>query len=225
MSIIALDAAPSDRLANLRALLAEKFPSEPVRSGLRWPTGLVSFDEVQGGLRRGVITETSGSLGSGALWLEVLLRGAAKSRWPAALLDVGGNFDPGGVEDVRLDRLLWVSCAEAGQAVKATDLLLRDGNLPLLVLDLQTRTPRELARVPASTWHRFQRLVETTSKVFVVMTCQPVIEAARVRIALRAHWSLTALRQRRTALLERLQPRGFERGQSSAGFAPHAATA
>jgi len=43
--------------------------------------------------------------------------------------------------------------------VKATDLLLHDGNLPLVLLDLQFLPSRALRKIPPSTWHRFGRLV------------------------------------------------------------------
>jgi hypothetical protein len=95
--------------------------------------------------------------------------------------------------------------------VKVTDLLLRDGNLSFILLDLQPLDLRDVRRIPASTWHRFQRLVEPTGTVFVVMTSQPVVEGAKVRIAIRQRWTLAAMRERRHALLERVSAQVFAR--------------
>ena len=104
-----------------------------------------------------------------------------------------------------------MKCGDAIQAVKIADLLIRDGNLPLILLDLQLVPLREVRRVLASTWHRFQRLVEPTGIAFVVLTNQPVIEGASVRIALRQRWTLAAMRERRRALLGRLSAQVFPR--------------
>ena len=51
--------------------------------------------------------------------------------------------------------------------MKVADLLLRDGNLPLILLDLQPVPIREVRRIPASALPRFQRLIEPTGTGFV----------------------------------------------------------
>jgi hypothetical protein len=99
--------------------------------------------------------------------------------------------------------------------VKATDLLLRDGNLPLVLLDLQTMAPRQLGRIPMSTWHRFQRLVEMSGTALVVLTPQPIVEAARIRIALNAHWDLAVLKRPRRELLANIAVQIFRRGRQT----------
>jgi hypothetical protein len=142
-----------------------------------------------------------------------ILAAVERERCFAALVDVGRTFDPQGTNPALLRRLLWVCCANPMQAVKAADLLLRDGNLPLIVLDLQSVAPRELRRIPASTWHRFQRLVEQTSTALVALTSQPMIESASVRIAVRQRWTLAAMRERRRELLTRVEAQVFARRQ------------
>jgi hypothetical protein len=113
--------------------------------------------------------------------------------------------------------MLWVLCASAQQAIKATDLLLRDGNLPLILLDLQPLSRKELRRIPATTWHRFQRLIEQTTTALVVLSPQPIVEGAKIRLTVRHRWNIQALRQRRRLLLEAMDVQVFTRpGFSSA---------
>lgn len=192
------------RLGALRRLLAEKFPQAEVKPGVLRRTGVEALDRVEGGLRSGVVTEVSSSPGNGALFLDVLLRTVVRERLFAALVDAGGTFDPEGCDPAVLPRLLRVSCADAGAAVKAADLLLRDGNCPLLVLDLQGLPLREAAGVSAGTWHRFQRLAEQSATAFVILTVRPFVESAQVRVLLHNRWSLQAQREDRNRLAERL---------------------
>ena len=201
----------SERIAELRTLLAEKFPVCELKPAGVLPTGFAPFDEAEGGLRRGAVTELVGALSGGALFIEAMLAVLMRERCFGALVDAGCGFDPQGAESPALARLLWVRCAGAMQAVKVADLLIRDGNLPLILLDLQPVPLREVRRIPASTWHRFQRLVEPTGTAFVVLTGQPVVEGAKVRIALRQRWTLAAMRERRRALLDRLSAQVFAR--------------
>jgi hypothetical protein len=197
----------------LRQLIAEKFPVCELKTAGIFATGVRAFDEKEGGLRRGAFSELVGPLSAGALFIESILAAVQRERCFAALIDVGRTFDPQGTQAESLRRLLWVCCANPMQAVKATDLLLRDGNLPLVILDLQSAAPRDLRRIPASTWHRFQRLVEPTSTALVALTTQPMIESASVRIAVRQRWTLAAMRERRRELLTRVEAQVFPRRQ------------
>jgi hypothetical protein len=201
------------RLAALRQLIAEKFPVCELKTAGMFATGVAAFDESEGGLRRGAFSELVGPLSAGGLFIEGILAAVERERCFAALVDVGRTFDPQGTNPATLRRLLWVCCANPMQAVKATDLLLRDGNLPLIVLDLQSAPASELRRIPASTWHRFQRLVEPTSTALVALTSQPMIESASVRIAVRQRWTLAAMRERRRELLTRVEAQVFARRQ------------
>ncbi len=208
----ALPGAAGGRLVALRSLLAEKFPAEKRKPAGLLRTGLEVFDASEGGLRRGSLTEVSGTSGAGTMFIEAALTILGREKCFAALVDGGRTFDPQGCSAAALRRLLWVMCGKVALAVKAADLLLRDGNLALVLLDLQMLPLRELRRIPASTWHRFQRVVEQTGTVFVVLTPQPMVEGAKVRIAMRTRWDLAALRQRRRDLLADLQAQLFVRG-------------
>ncbi len=216
---------PGARLTALRQLLAEKFPAAETKPAGVFASGLPAFDEEEGGLRRGAVTELTGHASAGALFIEAMLAAVQREKSFAALVDASRSFDPQGVAASRLRRLLWVACDDAQASVKAADLLLRDGNLGLVILDLQLAPRPQLRRIPASTWHRLQRLVEPTGTVFAILTPCPMIEGARVRIVTRQRWDLRAQRQRRRALLGGMDVQVFARREFSELPALEAATA
>jgi hypothetical protein len=190
----------------LRAKLAEQAavvapPCETV------PTGVMSFDESAGGLRRGAVTEFSGSMGHGSLFFSALLEMAERERWHMALIDAADQFEPTDWDAEALRRLLWVRCREARKALRATDLLLRDGNLSLLVLDMQGAPVAQLRRVPANVWHRFQRVVEESGVTLVVLSRWPMVEGARVRIETEERLGLDSMRVKRREMVARMTVR------------------
>lgn len=207
--------APSKvvQLGELRRLLAEKFPAAPPPKGGRFRTGIEQIDR-QHGLICGAVTEICGCLGAGSLLLSALLQAAQQEREYAGLIDAGRSFDALDLPPAALERLLWVLCDGAQMAVKAADLLLRDGNLPLVLLDLQSLPLAQLRRIPASTWHRFQRIAEQGRAAFVVLTPRPMIEGARMRIAAERRWSLHDLTRRRQTLLQGLELKIFEKSNA-----------
>ena len=210
MSAAAADAMDG-RVADLRRMLAEKFPIVEHKPGGVLRTGLASLDAVEGGLRRAALTEFSGTSGAGALFLQAMLRAVCHERCFAALVDAARTFEPDAYPASTLARMLAVFCADAMQAVKAADLLLRDGNLALVMLDLQAAPPAQLRRIPANTWHRLQRLAEQTAAAVVVLTPQPMVEAAHVRITGTGEWTLTAQRRWRHELIASVAWRVFLR--------------
>lgn len=200
-------------LAELRQALA-RFPTAPAPPVHAWKMGWPALDD-HGPLHRAEVTELCSTPALGALFLHQVFAAIGRRREFAALIDCGRTFDPDSFRDAALERLLCVACEKAEHAVKAADLLLRDGNLPLVLLDLQALPRRSLGRIPANTWHRFQRLVEKSGTVFIVLTPQPIVEAARLRIALRGRWPLAALSRSRSELLATLDVQAFHRGRST----------
>jgi len=206
-------------LIGLRALLAEKFPQAPSHGAGRYALPLAG-GSAPVELPLGAVTELTGSLATGGLFLEALLRATYARRGMMALVDARGCFDPGSLlgrggaagegfdqqggerfaRPERLERLLWVACEKAGSAIKAADLLLRDGNLSTIVLELQMTPLAELRRIPPNTWYRFQRIVEPTGTLFVVLTPVPIVSSAAERLELRGEWSLSAMREVRAEL-------------------------
>jgi hypothetical protein len=203
-------------LAAVREALAARFSEAVSLSARQWATGWAEIDAVEGGLSHNTVTELCSSAACGGFFLHRVLASLRERRGLAALVDGGRTFDPGSYEAAAFGRLLTVFCETAEQSVKVTDLLLRDGNLPLVLLDLQAMPLRSLGRIPASTWHRFQRLVERSGTALVVMTPQPIVEAARVRITLRANWSLATLKRPRRELFASIRAQVYRRGKQAA---------
>jgi len=92
-----------------------------------------------------------------------------------------------------LHQLLWVRCVQALEGVKAADLLLRDGNFPLVILDLILNPPQELRKIPQTTWYRLQRLVESMSTACLVLTRYEMVSSAQLKVVLENSWNLESL--------------------------------
>jgi hypothetical protein len=120
---------------------------------------------------------------------------AAKKGYFIALIDGRDSFDPATLPPEALRHLLWVRCQEAGQAFKAADLLLRDGNFPLVLLDLVLNPPNELRHIPTTSWYRLQRLTETSSIALLVMSRHSVVASAQVKLILLNQWCLQTFAQ------------------------------
>ena len=188
-------------IVDLRKLLTERFPQPFTPPAPRLATGLPAIDKaIGGGFPKSAITELSSpqvSAGS-ALLLHALLQNAQRAGYFFALVDGRDSFDPsalGGLGNRRLRNLLWVRCTKALDAVKAADLLLRDGNFPLVVLDLVLNASDELRKIPQTSWYRLQRLVETAPTAFLVLTRASIISSAQLKLSLDNAWTLADLEQ------------------------------
>jgi hypothetical protein len=183
-------------IIELRNLLAQRFPQPRTTSSGRLATGLASLDEaIGGGLPKGAITElTSPNVSAGsALLISTLLQTAQREGHFLALIDGRDSFDPQPLGNACLLHLLWVRCAKAFDAVKAADLLLRDGNFPLVILDLVLNAPDELRKIPSTSWYRLQRLVELVPTAFLVLTRRSMISSAQWKLVLENNWQLDDL--------------------------------
>ncbi len=189
----------ASRIIDLRKLLAERFPQEPLPPTGRLVTGLRIFDEtLEGGLTKGAITElinAPGNAGSATI-IAALLQRAGCDRYFIALIDGRDSFEPsasGGIGGSALRHLLWVRCRKATEAMQAADLLLRDGNFPLVILDLVLNPVEELRNIPQSNWYRLQRLVEPVPTAFLVLTSRSMISSALWKCSLENRWTLPQL--------------------------------
>jgi len=186
------------KVIDLRQLLAERFPQTFAPAADRLATGVPAIDQaIAGGLPKNAITELSSpnlSAGS-ALLIYALLQNAFRAGYFLALVDGCDSFDPQPMGNAQLRNLLWVRCAKAFEAVQAADLLLRDGNFPLVVLDLVLNAPEELRKIPQTNWYRLQRLVETAPAAFLILTRHSIISSAQLKLTLDNFWSLADLEQ------------------------------
>src|SRR2546430_12697761 len=190
--------AMSGKIIDLRNLLANRFPHAPMPAGTRLVTGLSFLDEaIGGGLPKGAITELISpevSAGSASL-IHALLETAQRDCYFLALIDGRDSFDPQPLGNACLGHLLWMRCTKALEAIKAADLLLRDGNFPLLIVDLVLNPREESRKIAKTNWNRLQRRVESTSTACLAFTCQGRVHNAPLKIVLENVWNLGRFEQ------------------------------
>src|SRR5207253_5944342 len=97
--------------------------------------------------------------------------------------------------------LLWVRCLKGTEGIKAADLLLRDANFPLVIIDLMLNSPAELHKIPQTNWYRLQRLVELAPTVCLVLTRYEVVDSAQLKLVLESSWNLDNLEHDATSQL------------------------
>ncbi len=203
----------SGKIIELRQFLAERLPH--VRFGLApaapaadmLPTGVAPLDRtLGGGLTKGVFTELVGvGDGSGsAQVLHALLRRVALDGGFVALVDGADSLDVDAVEPEVLAHLLWVRCTKADEAMKAADLLLRDRNFPLVVIDLKLNPVAELRRIQGTMWYRFARLLEQNGSTVLVVTPYPLVSGVTARVQVDARLGLDVLARRPAEVVDGL---------------------
>jgi hypothetical protein len=201
-------AAAPEKLAKLRHLLAERFPTVSRTAGRVLPTGIPALDNATGGLPLAAVTEIVCAAPScgGHLLLQQLLTVTRRARQRVALIDSTDSFDPSSCPADLLAHLIWVRCTNTTTALQAADLLARDANLGLVVLDLRRAPAADLRRIAGPQWYRLQRAVKPTDLALVVETPRASVPSAQVRFALTASHSFPALDRERPALAVELTP-------------------
>jgi len=188
-----LPVAANAKIIDLRNLLADRFPHPSCTKERRLITGLHFLDErAGGGLPRGAITElisSRRSAGSASL-IHALVHCAYRDNYFLALIDGRDSFDPCGLNNAWLQHVLWVRCSKASESVKAADLLLRDGNFPLVIVDLVLNAPEELRKIPQTHWYRLQRLVEVLPTACLVLTRREIVSSAKLKLVLENSWDI-----------------------------------
>jgi hypothetical protein len=202
-------------IIKLREVLAERFPGLrtraeelPARRRNFRPSGLAQLDAVlAGGFCKGALTEiVAEQSGTGGTFLLCsILRQAVQGGQLSAFVDGSDSLDVTQFEPEVLSRLLWVRCRGAAEALKAADLLLRDGNLPLVLLDLAGNPAAQFRDIPATTWYRLQRIVEQTSTICVTLTPRIMVGPAQARIFLRSRFCLDAMEREMEELLAKVR--------------------
>jgi hypothetical protein len=191
-------ASSSGKIVDLRTLLSERFPSAAPPPPDFLVTGLRTFDEsAGGGLRKGGITEFISpqiSAGSASL-VAAMIQAACRDRYFIALIDGSDSFDPEPLGNDALRHVLWVRCSTTLHAIKSADLLLRDGNFPLVLIDLVLNPVKDVRKIPQTSWYRLQRLVECTSTAFVVLTRFSCVSSAQLKVVLENAWTLRTIQQ------------------------------
>lgn len=144
-------------------------------------SGIPSLDAAIGGLPRGAITEICGGPSSGRTSLALSVLSAMSRKDEAcALIDGTDAFDPesGAAAGIDLQRLLWVRCRNIDQVLRSADLLLQGGGFGIVALDLSDLPQKALHGVPLAAWFRFQRTIENTPTILLLIGRESVAKSA-----------------------------------------------
>lgn len=197
----------SVQLAALRRLLAGRFPSTPRPAAAAVATGTAAVDaRLPGGIPRGGLTEFVAAAPSNGMQLVLgtLLAATRGSRARIGLIDAANAFDPGGLADDDVGHLVWVRCHALDEAWRAADLLVRDPNYGVVIIDVRSVEQPVLKRTAATIWYRLQRAAEESQVAVLVQSAAATVPCARSRLVFKENYSLSALTQKRPALLEQL---------------------
>ena len=199
-------------IAALRSLVAAWTPA-PVARGGGIATGVRAIDAaLGGGLPRGRITELVAAAGGG-LVLDALLASTRAARQRLALIDAADGFAPDSHRPDLLRHLVWIRARSLAEALACADVLVRDGNYAVLVLDLRGVPARQLRQQPAAPWHRLRLAVQTNPGALLVQSSAGCVPAVPWRLALRTPAELPAQRRPRAERVAALAVE-VERGQA-----------
>jgi recombination protein RecA len=188
--------AGSERLAEVRP--ASRLEVRPKPEMLT--TGIPEIDAMTGGIPRGCLSELYGPASSGKTSVLLATISAATRRdETCVLVDASDSFDPASGQAAGIDfgKLLWVRCGDYDckandqrpttkhnnknrfqknnehqleQVLKTTDLILQSGGFGVVALDLAGIPEKFVQRIPLASWFRFQRAVEHTKTVLLVIS-------------------------------------------------------
>jgi hypothetical protein len=212
----------SGKIIELRQLLATRFPQPqqlPVPFAI--PTGVEQLDaSLDGGLSLGSVVQVVAPLPScgSALLLHTVIAATNHSSRLVALVDGKNSFDPGlpavatrlsspkclAKEGLQNPTVLWVRCTQLEQATKAVDLLIRDHNVALTILDFKLNPIADLRKIPATTWYRWQRVTAETQTSLLFFTPTYISGSSSFALALTTQWQLSDLTELSTDLQAQL---------------------
>jgi hypothetical protein len=203
--------------------VAARFPTAARPAGAGVPTGVAGLDEaLGGGLPAGRLTElvAEAASGGGQLVLARLLQATRAARQRVALVDGADSFAPEALPTDALRHLVWVRARSLAEALAAADVLVRDGNYAVVVIDLRGIAERVLRRTPAASWHRLRRSAEGRPAAVLVQTPFGLVPAVPWRLVLRASPSLARRRRPQAELAAELAVevvRGHAAAEEQAG--------
>ncbi len=200
---------PAPTLEDLRRQLKEKFPQAHGHSSLpkerpevtERPFEIACFPA-------GAISEIVPSAGACgiSLWIAGLLGEPDKApEFPKFILvDGGDGFDPASHSAAACSQLLWIRCRKILEVLKAADLVVRDANVPFVMLDLCSLPVASLRGIPASSWWRLKQLCETGACRLIVLSPSPLVPCASLRLTLTSSLSLRDFDLPRQEILDRI---------------------
>jgi len=195
----------SRKLIELKAHLKETFPAAHAeREGVPeiLETGVSGLDEV--GIPKGRLVELEVPRAGGMLLFSACLCFWKGQGQHVVFLDGRDGLDPQSLDAGSLDSLLWVRCHDLQTTLRAADLFLRDGNLPVVWVDMVLASSRERAGVPGHAWQRLRKLAWQTGVTCLVVTPAAGIPAADIRIEVPWTPGLESLYEERRKLVSRM---------------------
>jgi hypothetical protein len=198
---------PQPQIDQFRRQLREKFPQAHGMRAEVSPVAGRDFHTPEA-FPAGQLTEVIPAAAQAGLSLLVaaLLGNPAEpcSQPELVLIDGADGLDPDSFTAFACSRLLWVRCSDTAEVLRATELILRDGNLAFVLLDLTGIALRSLQAIPATAWWRLKPLVAQAGLRLVVLSPQPLIPCAGLRLSLAADLTLADLHRPRAELITRL---------------------
>jgi hypothetical protein len=190
-----------EELLRARRLQAEAPPLrgedrrlQPLAFGVAALDGLIA-----GGLPRGALSEVHGPASSGRTGLALALCARSTGRGAlVAWVDPADRFDPASATETGMDltRLLWLRGGKAvglQRSLSALGTVLGSGLFEVVALDLASVAADELRRLPNTSWHRLQRMIEDSpTALLLVASAHVACGPGGVSLALapaRAEWS------------------------------------
>ncbi|MEK7951984.1 hypothetical protein [Luteolibacter soli] len=192
-------------IEQLRKQLREKFPQAHVAPPIAAEKPPLTQSLDPGFFPPGEISEV---VGSGLGLLVAGLLGEPQEMAPLPdfiLIDGGDQFDPASFTPEACSRLVWVRCGTAAEMLKATDLVVRDANIPFILLDTCGIGRRELRCIPAPAWWRLKLAAGTGNCRLVVMSPFAQVPCAAVRVVLDSWVRLRDFELPRRELVARLR--------------------
>jgi len=195
----------SDKVVVLRRLLDERFPTAPRRKRRIVPTGVRRIDELlPGGLVTGLLTEFVSVVPSGGSQLAFgsILLSTRLARQRVALVDAAHSFCLDGFDEDAVAHLVWVRCGSLAESWRAADLVVRDPNYSVVVIDVRGFPEREILRTRDSIWVRLQRAAEQADTAVAVQTCSAAVPNAAMRVVFAQPFEGRVLTQPRVEVVD-----------------------
>lgn len=166
-------------------------------------TGVAAVDEaLGGGLPAGALTELVAPAATGGqLVLARLLETTRAARQRVALIDAMDGFAPEEVAPDVLRHLVWARCRGLADTMAVADVLVRDGNYAVVVIDLRGVERRGLIGWPKTAWHRLHRAAERQPGAVLVLDGCGCVPAVRWRLALGGRIGVAEQERTRAELL------------------------
>ena len=181
------------------------------------PTGIASLDDaLQGGWRRGDVSEVVGGPSSGRTGVLLATMAAATARGEiVGLVDAFDRLDPitMAATGVDVSRVLWVRgpaltlpgrpdmvARAVNQAIRALDLILRAGGFGVVALDVAGAPARAFRDLAPATWLRLAHAIAHQPAVGLLIGDAPMGRSARgvsVRLTAVRQWTGTSPQSRR----------------------------